>query len=124
QLISFQKFCLCSRATSSLFAGYGNFTILSQPGGITKRLQDVLAFKVRIVSQYFLNGVARTDLANDHPYGHTHATDARLSTHHPGLLRNPIKVHHCLPASGREYHVVDVTPAPASPALRDLSKFA
>src|SRR5438094_10601953 len=76
----------CQPAAS--FAGYGNFTILSQPSGITKRLQDVLAFKVRIVSQYFLNGVARTDLANDHPYGHTHATDARLSAHHSGIMRN------------------------------------
>src|ERR1035441_934714 len=81
--------------------GRSDLAFFSPPGGVAKRLHDVLAFKVRIVGEDFIDCVACTDLAENHADRNTHATDARLSTHHVGLLGNAIQMPHyiLLPSS-------------------------
>lgn len=68
--------------------------VLCPPCGVAQRLQDVLALEVGEVSQDLVDGVAGTDLSDDHAHGDSHPADAGLAAHHLGLLGDAIERTH------------------------------
>ena len=58
--------------------GQHDLAFFRSPGGVAKRLQDVLAFQVGVVGKDFIDAVPRADLPHDHADRDAHPTDARL----------------------------------------------
>lgn len=67
-----------------------NFTLLNSPGGVPEGLENILAFKIGIVHEKLFNGVARTDHSDSDP----HSTNASLTTHDTGILRDAVELVH------------------------------
>src|SRR6267154_6591047 len=65
-----------------------------EPRSATEGLEHILAFQIRVLGQDFLDGVACSNLADDHAHCHAHTADARLSTHDLRVLRDAIQLCH------------------------------
>ena len=73
-----------------------NLTLFSSPCRVAQRLQDVLTFKIRVLGEQVIDGLSRTDLANDHAHCDTHAANAGFAAHDIRLQCDAIEVVHML----------------------------
>jgi len=69
-----------------------NFAPLGEDSGILQRLHNIIAFKVGIIREQFLNAYSRANLTDDHADCYPHTTNTGPAPHNRGILGYSVKV--------------------------------
>jgi hypothetical protein len=75
-------------------AGKNHLTLFGALCSVLQRLHNICPFQIWVVGQHVVDAVACADLTDHHADGHAHSANARLPTHHVGLLGNAIEFGH------------------------------